>query len=86
MKTQHTKTQASANAVQIIGAETGHTVQNIAFCDSAERAAFIVKAVNCYDELTDCLGALLEIFVDKESNHPWAVKARAIQAKAKGAA
>ncbi|MDE2233865.1 MAG: hypothetical protein KGJ90_07230, partial [Patescibacteria group bacterium] len=48
-----TKTQASKNAIQIIGAETGHTVQNIAFCDTPERAALIVQAVNERDGLIE---------------------------------
>ena len=56
MTTKHTTElviQASKNAIQAIGAETGHAVQNIAFCDTPERAAFIVNAVKNHKALVD---------------------------------
>jgi hypothetical protein len=35
--------QAAAAAVQTCGPHTGHTVKNVAFCDTPETAAFIVN-------------------------------------------
>lgn len=47
--------QAKGNAIQIIGSETGHTVQNVAFCDTAERAISIVKGIKDRDGLIKAL-------------------------------
>lgn len=37
--------QARGNAVEICGPRTGHIVKAIAYCDSEETAAEIVKAI-----------------------------------------
>jgi hypothetical protein len=43
--------QANGNSIQICNATTGYCVQNIAFCDTSERAMTIVKVVDALREL-----------------------------------
>lgn len=43
--------QSTGSAVQILGSETGHTVKNVAFCDTPERAGEIVKALQGRQEV-----------------------------------
>lgn len=47
----HTRWASKGNSVLICDASTGHTFRPVALCDTEERAALIVEAVNA--ALTD---------------------------------
>lgn len=52
---EHTPTplKSSGHKIQLCDATTGHTVRDVAFCDTAERATSIVKLYNSHEHLID---------------------------------
>ncbi len=57
-ESKHTAWEASGPGVHICDHTTGHAVRHVAFCDTPERAALIVRAVN---ERADLLAAAKEV-------------------------
>jgi hypothetical protein len=52
--------QSSGNAIQICDSTTGHSVKNIAFCDTAERAKDIANCYNTHNDLAASIPELTE--------------------------
>lgn len=82
------KVNSCPTAIQICDATTGHTVTSVAFCDTVERAASIVRAVNSHDDLLAALQGMVSVedavtnLQAKERLAEWLPKARAAIEKA----
>jgi hypothetical protein len=60
--------QSNGNAIQICDSTTGHSVKNIAFCDTDHRAKDIVNCYNAHNDLVDMVANLAQIVYTQNGN------------------